>query len=102
MSFPQATEGYGRRWSAEKAYLRPIRYRPNLVIRTNALVSKVLIDETNTAYGIEYIKNGKYRKVLASKEVIVSAGALNTPQILMLSGIGPADHLSELGNLILI
>lgn len=97
MSYTQATEGYGRRWNAEKAYLRPIRHRPNLIIRTNALVSKVLIDNTNTAYGVEYIKNRRHRTVFAAKEVILSAGSQNTPQILMLSGIGPADHLSELG-----
>lgn len=62
------------------------------------MVSKILIDpKTKTAYGVEFIRNKKLHRILAKKEVISSAGAINSPQLLMLSGIGPKKHLSSLG-----
>ncbi|XP_011315326.1 glucose dehydrogenase [FAD, quinone] [Fopius arisanus] len=91
----QLTMVNGTRCSASKAYLR-IR-RSNLDIVTEATVSRVLIDDNNHAYGVEFIKNNKTYRVNAGKEVILSAGTINTPQLLMLSGIGPKDHLDELG-----
>lgn len=61
-------------------------------------VTKVLINpDTRRAYGVEFIKEGRKRTVLAKKEVILAAGAINTPQLLMLSGIGPKEHLEEKG-----
>ncbi|XP_059619960.1 glucose dehydrogenase [FAD, quinone]-like [Phlebotomus argentipes] len=98
-SFVQATTYRGVRHSASSALLRPIKkLRPNLKILINARVTKILIDpESKAAYGVEYIRNKKTRTVHASREVIVSSGTFNTPQLLMLSGIGPADHLNELG-----
>ncbi|XP_050517323.1 glucose dehydrogenase [FAD, quinone]-like [Diabrotica virgifera virgifera] len=96
VSYVQATTRRGRRDSAERAYLRPIRNRRNLKIQTKSKVTKVLIKD-NAAYGVEYFHNGIRHKVYATKEVILSAGALNSPQLLMLSGIGPKEDLEPLG-----
>uniref|UniRef100_A0A1B6LGQ0 Glucose-methanol-choline oxidoreductase N-terminal domain-containing protein n=1 Tax=Graphocephala atropunctata TaxID=36148 RepID=A0A1B6LGQ0_9HEMI len=86
----------GKRSTTAKAFLSPIRHRANLKVAKHALATKVLINaETKTAYGITLKKNGTLINVLSSKEVILSAGSLNSPQLLMLSGIGPADHLKE-------
>ncbi|KAJ8925926.1 hypothetical protein NQ315_009778 [Exocentrus adspersus] len=87
----------GQRYSANAAFIRPIRnVRKNLTIRTLAFATRVLIDpDTKTAYGVEYVQNGKYYKAFAKKEVIVSSGTLATPQVLMLSGVGPAEHLRD-------
>ena len=82
----------GRRCSAARAYLYPAMSRRNLRIELNALTSRVLM-EGNTAAGVEYVQGGSVRKVRARREVILSGGAYNSPQLLMLSGIGPADHL---------
>ncbi|CAH1163758.1 unnamed protein product [Phaedon cochleariae] len=98
-SLLQHTARDGKRLSTNVAFIRPIRYkRNNLVVRTNSHVTRILIDEKNkAAYGVEYLRHGKMVKVLAKKEVIVSAGSINSPVILMLSGIGPADHLQQHG-----
>lgn len=94
----QSTIRKGRRVSAAKAFLSPIKRRPNFHIMQNSRVTRVLIDPlTKNAYGIEFIKNNVFRKVLASKEVILSAGAFMSPFILMHSGVGPQEHLSSLG-----
>lgn len=90
----------GERLSANGAFIRPIRRkRDNLVVQTNAHVTRILIDpDTKKAYGVEYVQKGFVTKqVIARKEVILSAGAINSPTILMGSGVGPADHLQELG-----
>ncbi|KAJ8665269.1 hypothetical protein QAD02_006931, partial [Eretmocerus hayati] len=90
----------GSRQSSNAAYLRRIRSsRPNLTILTNAWVRRVLIDpESRKAIGVEYKKGPSDRIFIAhaQKEVIVSAGAFNSPKLLMLSGIGPQEHLLEL------
>ncbi|KAH1011254.1 hypothetical protein HUJ04_000666 [Dendroctonus ponderosae] len=94
----QATHKLGRRQSSATAFLNSALKRENLKILENTKVTKVLIDPTTkTAYGVEMMRNGQTFSVNASKEVILSAGVLNSPQLLMLSGIGPRDHLSELG-----
>lgn len=95
----QHTSIHGQRQSTNGAFIRPIRQkRRNLVIRTETHVTKVLIDpHTKTAFGVEYLKNNKLYTVTAKKEVIMSAGSLNSPKILMLSGIGPAKALEPLG-----
>lgn len=85
----------GQRMSASRAYLWPIRSRKNLFIETNAHVSRIVF-EGRRACGIEYSKNGKKYTAKAGKELILSAGAINTPQLLLLSGVGPAEDLSEL------
>ena len=86
----------GRRWSAAMAYLRPARARPNLAVESGALVTRVLFEATR-AIGVEYAQNGRVIKVRARREVIVAGGAINSPQILMLSGIGRADALRAHG-----
>ena len=85
-----------RRHSADRAFLEPVRSRPNLNIRVNSFVTKILIDsDSKNAYGVRYVKNQQTFNAYASKEVILSAGSINTPQILMWSGIGPKNHLIE-------
>ncbi len=86
----------GRRMSASRAYLWPIRKRANLHIETRAHATRISF-EGRRATGIEYSKNGEMHKVQARKDVILSAGAVNTPQLLLLSGVGPAAELSRLG-----
>ncbi|MEP6656764.1 MAG: choline dehydrogenase [Betaproteobacteria bacterium] len=86
----------GRRWSAAMAYLRPARARPNLAVESGALVTRVLFEATR-AIGVEYAQNGRVIKVRARREVIVAGGAINSPQILMLSGIGRSDTLRAHG-----
>lgn len=91
----QATMRRAHRCSTSKAFLRPIRLRRNMDIVMHAQTTRLLIDKNNRAYGVEFLKNGKKEFVYARKEVILSAGAINTPQLLMLSGIGPKEHLQE-------
>ena len=85
-----------RRWSSARAYLHPALKRKNLSTETNVQVNKVLF-EGKKAVGVEYSKKGKTFSVKANKEVILSAGALNSPQILMNSGIGDSAELSKHG-----
>lgn len=94
----QGTIRRGSRCSTAKAFLRPVRTRRNLDISLNSQTTKVLINPlTMKAYGVEYVKRGIKRVVYARKEVILSAGAINSPQLLMLSGVGPKEHLKEVG-----
>jgi choline dehydrogenase-like flavoprotein len=86
----------GRRSSAAAAYLKPALKRRNLKVETNGLTTRVLMRGTK-ATGVEYLHKGHTLRATVEKEVILSAGAFNTPQILMLSGIGPAAHLKEVG-----
>ncbi|WP_282044806.1 choline dehydrogenase [Roseibium album] len=86
----------GRRWSAANAYLKPALKRGNLELIKGALVRKVLI-ENNRAVGVEFEIGGEIRVANAQREVILSASSVNSPKILMLSGIGPADQLTDLG-----
>ena len=92
----QLTQRNGRRYSAATAYLHPAMSRPNLTVLTDALVTRVLI-EGGQATGVSYLHRGAAETARANAEVIVSGGAINSPQLLMLSGIGPADHLIEMG-----
>lgn len=87
----------GVRATAAENFLRPVNNRPNLDIRPNAMVTRVLFSEQNRAAGVEFIFNGKRLIARARKEVILSAGALNTPKLLLLSGVGPRKHLEEMG-----
>jgi len=86
----------GVRQSSAEAYLRPVRKRPNLVVRTSAFVRRVLL-EGRTAVGVEYERNGRIERVFSAREVILAAGSIGSPQLLMLSGIGPGKHLQEHG-----
>jgi choline dehydrogenase-like flavoprotein len=94
-------EGYGLRqgtirngWrdSTATAYLRPARSRPNLTVLTRTLVARVLI-ERGRAVGVEALIDGSLRRIVAERETVLSAGAVQSPQILMLSGVGPASEL---------
>ena len=85
----------GRRWSTALGYLHPILNRTNLNSKVNVLVTKIIFQK-NRAIGVEYVENGQIQKVFANKEVILSGGAINSPQLLMLSGIGNGDDLKTL------
>ncbi|EDS29166.1 choline dehydrogenase [Culex quinquefasciatus] len=88
----------GLRCSTAKAYLRPIANRKNLHISLNTLVEKILIDpEDKRAYGVKFSKDNRQHYVMAMKEVILSAGAINSPHLLMLSGIGAKEELEAVG-----
>ena len=96
-------EGFGRmdmtihnglRWSAARAFLRPVLTRPNLTVETGALTTRVLFTGCR-ATGVEYRQGRNIRTATAEREVILSGGAINSPQLLMLSGVGPADHLRD-------
>lgn len=92
----QATMRFGRRCSASKAYIQPAAARSNLHISTKSWVTKVVIDQhTKTAIGVEFYKNNRKHFIKAKKEVILAAGAIGSPHLLMLSGVGPTDHLQE-------
>jgi glucose dehydrogenase (acceptor) len=95
---PQGTVRRGRRCSTSKAFLRPVRNRKNLHISKKSHVLKIIIDpDTKVATGVQFQKQGRTYVVKANKEVVLSAGSIASPQILMLSGVGPADHLKKKG-----
>ena len=91
-----ATKRNGRRCSAAVAHLRPSLSRPNLTLLTRAMVQRLVIDG-NRASAVVFTQDGATHTVEAEKEIILSGGAINSPQTLMLSGIGPADHLRDHG-----
>lgn len=86
----------GRRQSVARAYLHPVLHRSNLEVITRAQVTRVLLQGTN-ATGIEYLHQGEQKTLSANKEVILCGGAINSPQLLMLSGIGDAEQLQQHG-----
>lgn len=96
VGYYQLTTRNGRRCSAAVAYLRPASRRSNLSIRTDASVSRILFDQQR-AVGVELSVGGQRLEIKARREVILSAGAINTPKLLQLSGIGPAPLLRRLG-----
>lgn len=92
----QLTIRGGKRWSASAAYVRPALRRRNLTIASRAHVTRVLFERRRAA-GVQYVQNGRTRVARASCEVILSGGAVHTPQLLMLSGVGDPDVLGPLG-----
>jgi choline dehydrogenase len=86
----------GRRWSAAKAYLRPATEQPKLDVQTRAYVTRILF-QGNRALGVQYVQRGVLKTARAEREVILSGGAINSPQLLMLSGVGDASELKKLG-----
>jgi choline dehydrogenase len=94
VGYYQVTQKNGRRWSAADAYLHPVAGRPNLTILTDAIATAVII-EGGRATGVRYLRRGVEEEAAAESEVIVCCGAIGSPQLLMLSGVGPADHLRE-------
>ncbi|MFC0542143.1 choline dehydrogenase [Kutzneria chonburiensis] len=85
----------GRRLSAARAYIHPVRKRPNLTVKTRAYTTRILFEGTR-AVGVEYVQGGRTKQVRAG-EVILSGGAINSPQLLQLSGVGNAKELAALG-----
>ena len=96
IAFPDFTIGGGRRNSTARAFLRPAMKRPNLTVATRALAHRVLI-EKGRAIGVVYQQRGTLRTAYAEREIVLSGGTYNSPQLLLLSGIGPADELRSLG-----
>jgi choline dehydrogenase-like flavoprotein len=92
----QMTQRAGRRWSLADAYLRPAMARPNLTVETGAHVGRLLL-EGDRVTGVRYVHHGAGREARATREVVVAAGAVKTPQLLLLSGIGPTDQLRAHG-----
>lgn len=92
----QMTAKGGMRMSTARAYIRPVTGRGNLRIERRALATRILFDGKRAA-GVEYTRNGQTMQAYAAREVIVSGGAVNSPQLLQLSGVGPADLLTSLG-----
>ena len=92
----QATVRDGRRCGAKEAFIDPIRHRPNLTLLPDALVLRLVIDR-GRARGVEYLAAGRVERAEADGEVICAAGAIGSPHLMMLSGLGPAAHLAEHG-----
>jgi choline dehydrogenase len=90
------TQKNGARYSTATAYLKPALKRPNLTVHTEAQAARVLTDRKR-AVGVSYLRNGAQVEERVNREVILCGGAINSPQLLLLSGIGPADHLNALG-----
>lgn len=100
---PEGGAGYyqknirdGRRHSAAEAFLQPILKRPNLQVATQAQATRLIVEKGRAA-GIEFVRDGKVQRATATREVILCGGVIDTPKLLMLSGIGSADHLRAVG-----
>ncbi len=87
----------GYRWTTAQAYLIPSR--PNLHVSTGSHVERILLDARNRAIGVKFrnAETGRVKNVYATKEVILSAGTVGSPHLLLLSGIGPPEHLAKVG-----
>jgi len=96
VGYYQNTMKNGRRWSAHRAFLKPAMKRPNLRVITHAQAERVLL-AGRRAVGVAYRQGGTSHTIRATREVILCGGAINSPQLLMLSGIGPAAHLAAMG-----
>lgn len=97
-SYPSFTIGGGKRQSTALAYLEPLKERNNLFLLKKTFARRIIFDERKRVVGVEVkLRSGNSITVRSNKEIILSAGAINSPQLLMLSGIGPKKHLSELG-----
>ena len=96
IGYCQQTRGGRRRASAARTYLRPAMKRPNLQVITKAQVRRILFDGKR-AIGVEYERGGAVERANAAREVILSAGAINSPHILQLSGVGAPEHLTRIG-----
>src|SRR5581483_2299122 len=95
IGYAQVTQKNGQRHSAAAAFLKPSLARPNLTVQTGAHVTRLLF-EKNKAVGVEYVQNGQTAQARTNREVILSGGSINSPQMLLLSGIGPAEQLRAL------
>ncbi|KAJ8664896.1 hypothetical protein QAD02_006558 [Eretmocerus hayati] len=103
LNYLQTNQVNGERMSSNRAYLHTAKGRENLVVSMFSHVTRILIDpQTRIAYGLEFIKRERKIIVKARKEIILSAGAVGSPKLLMLSGIGPRQHLQDLGIPVLV
>ena len=93
----QVTCRKGRRWSTNEAYLKPARSRSNLTVETGALAARVELEGSTRATGVTFRQGGAEHTVRATREVLLCGGSINSPQLLLLSGIGPSSHLGEVG-----
>lgn len=96
MGFYQVTQKNGRRCSSAKAFLAPVKDRTNLEIITDAQAERILFDGTR-ASGVQFRQKGSVRTIKSRSEIILSSGSFQSPQLLLLSGIGPGGHLQEMG-----
>jgi choline dehydrogenase len=96
VGFYQVTQRGGRRCSAADAYLRPALSRPNLTVLTDALVTRIAVEDGRAAV-VHYLRGGAAETARAENEILLAGGTINSPQLLMLSGIGPAGQLRDLG-----
>ncbi len=96
VGYHQTTTRNGKRCSTAVGYLHPVRNRPNLRVVTGALAEKVLFDGKR-AVGVAFREYGQPRTVRAAREVILCGGAVNSPQLLLLSGVGPQEQLAQFG-----
>ncbi|MCE7986935.1 MAG: choline dehydrogenase [Caldilinea sp. CFX5] len=96
VALTQVNQKQGQRWSTAAAYLKPAMRRPNLTVHTQAQATRILF-QGRRATGVAYLHNGVKQEAQASREVILCGGAVNSPQLLLLSGVGSADHLRTLG-----
>ena len=96
VGFYQLLVKSGQRFSAAKAFLEPAEERPNLEVRTGVFIKKIIINKSR-AVAVEYLQNGEIHTVVPSSDVVLSSGAIGSPQILMHSGIGPAAELEQVG-----
>ena len=94
---PQGTLRRGARCSTAKGFLRPVKNRPNLHVIGFSYVTRIIFDDSKRAVAIQFERFGMSHLVYARREIILSAGSINSPQILMLSGVGPASHLNRIG-----
>ncbi len=101
IGFYQLTQKDGHRCSSAVAFLHPVLDRPNLTVKTQAQATRLLFDN-NRVSGIAYTQNGRPQQANARREVILCGGAINSPQLLLLSGIGPGDHLQTMGIPVLV
>ena len=92
----QVTQRHARRCSAAVGYLRPVMDRPNLTVRTGVLATRIVVEQ-GVAVGVDYLEGGAARHARAEREVLLTAGAVGSPKLLLLSGIGPAEPLRALG-----
>jgi choline dehydrogenase len=95
-SYFEVNQRSGFRWSASKAYLRPIKHRSNLTVLTGARTTKLEF-EGKRCTGVRFLKDGEQHIARAHREVVMAAGAIGTPQLLQASGVGPAGLLGSLG-----
>ncbi|XP_071530363.1 glucose dehydrogenase [FAD, quinone]-like [Panulirus ornatus] len=93
----ELTTRNGLRWSTAEAYVKPSAFRPNLHVALNAHVTQIIFDENKRAVGVQFFNRGQVKVAYARREIVVSAGAIGSPHILMLSGVGPAHHLHHHG-----